>query len=87
MSKSCKLLGFGIDDGRSEDFMSLMIVLGARIQVVRAERRITSRSDEAKATKWAGMLMIMLRVTRLSPDVSLKMAGRLGAAVRSSFNQ
>ena len=87
MSQLCTLLGLALDEEKSEDLMTSMVVLGSRIQVIWEDRRVTSRIDEAVAKKWSEMLKAILDKRQLHPDAALKMAGLLGAAVTCSLDR
>ena len=87
ISRLCKLLGFDTDEEKSEDFLGSMSVLGSRIQSIFEEGRVTSRIDEKKAQKWTILLTRILHEWKLDSEQSMKMAGRLGAAVTVSLDK
>ena len=69
--------GFPLDDKKSEEFLSSMILLGCRVTMVWMRKGVKLHADEAKAAKWIAMMAQLLRLDRMTPGEASAVVGRL----------
>ena len=77
-------LGFVLDEEKTPFPSSVQTILGVEVRFVSVERRkkksysIKVRLDPSKAEHWSRLIEDILSAGALSPDLAMKMAGRLG---------
>ena len=69
-------LGFGVDPEKSEDFMSVLVILGAKLTIRWTKKALSLGLDDGKMRRWMAELDQVLLVGVLTPALAMKFVGR-----------
>ena len=69
-------LGFGVDPDKSEDFMSVLVILGAKLTIRWTKKALSLGLDDGKMRRWMAELDQVLLVGVLTPALAMKFVGR-----------